>query len=390
MKTVAIVNGRVVTPHEVHEKTTLLIEGERIVRLQPGALAPESDIVIDANGYIVAPGFIDVHIHGGAGYDTMDATPQALRGMADFCAAHGVTSFLPTTIAAEQNALLAAIKNAAECQYNYQGGARILGVHLEGPYLSHLHPGAQPVRHIRKAELSEYRQLFAYRNILLISLAPEIPENLDLIAYALARGAAVAVGHSAASYEEVMEGVKRGLNQACHIFNGMGSLHHRVPGTVGAVLACDEIYAQMIVDFVHIHPAIVKMVIRAKGVERCILITDAILAAGLPEGVYKLGGGSVTVRGKAVYLTDGSSLAGSVLTIDQALRNVMEATGLSLVDALPMATSVPARSLGLGHEIGAIVPGYIADLAILDQDANVQATMVRGNIVYQTERFPLR
>lgn len=383
MNRLALINGRVITPSGVLEGATLLIENGRIAELLPDGVVPSDREVFDARGLFVAPGFIDIHVHGGAGYDTMDATPQALQGIAEFCAAHGVTGFLPTTVAAKQSALLAAVANVAACQRAEQGGARMLGVHLEGPYLSQAHPGAQPIQHIRPARPDEYSQLFAYENIMLISLAPEIPGNLELMEYAVNRRVAVAVGHSAASYEEVMESVRRGLSQACHLFNGMSGLHHRQPGAVGAALACDEMFVQLIVDFVHLHPAVVKMVVRAKGVERCILITDAMRAAGLGDGEYELGEQSVTVRQGVVCLTHGHSLAGSVLTMDQALRNVMQATGLSLVEALPMATSVPARSLGLEHECGSILPGYHADLVLLNQESNVQATFVRGQKVYQ-------
>jgi N-acetylglucosamine-6-phosphate deacetylase len=383
MKTLAIKNARIVTPQQVVEEATIVVRGERIAELRADNTCPEEATVLDAGGCTVVPGFIDIHVHGGAGYDTMDATPQALQGMAEFFATHGVTRFLPTTVAAEHSALLAAIKNAAQCQQSYQGGARILGIHLEGPYLSEAHPGAQPVQHIRPANRAEYTQLFALDNIRLISLAPERTENRALIEYARSRGAIVAVGHSAASYDDVMDAVKAGLTQACHTFNGMSGLHHREPGTVGAVLSCDKIYAQVIADLVHLHPAVVKILVRAKGIERTVLITDAMRAAGLSEGLYDLGGQSVTVRQGVVSLTHGNSLAGSILTMDQALRNVMEVTGLSLVDALPMATSVPARSLGLDAELGSILPDYWADLVLLDQNLNVRVTIVQGNIVYQ-------
>lgn len=386
MKTLALVNGRVIMSHQILENATVIVEDGRISEVRDEAYRPTGVTLLDVGGSTVAPGFIDIHVHGSAGHDTMDATPQALSGMAEFFAAHGVTSFLPTTVAAGHSALLAAIENVAK--YSYQGGACILGVHLEGPYLSGCHPGAQPLQHIRPADPSEYAQLFAHDNVLLISLAPEISGNMALVEFAREKGAKVAVGHSAATYEEVMAGVKFGLSQACHTFNGMAGLHHRQPGTVGAVLACDEIYAQIIVDFVHLHPAIVKILVRAKGIERTVLITDAIRATGLPDGTFDLGGQSVTVSQGAASLTHGNSLAGSVLTMDKALRNVMEATGLSLAEALPMATSIPAHSLGLGHELGSILPGYSADLVILDSHLNVQTTLVQGEVAYQSAALP--
>jgi N-acetylglucosamine-6-phosphate deacetylase len=386
MSVLAIVNGNVVMPQQVLKEGTVLVDDDRIAEIRQGNYCPEGATMLDVHGGTVAPGLIDIHVHGGAGHDVMDATPQALQGMAEFFAAHGVTSFLPTTVTAEQAALLAAIENVAQCQRKYQGGARILGIHLEGPYISAAYPGAQPVQHIRPADPAEYTQCFIHGNVRLISLAPEIPENQALIEYAAGQGAAVAVGHSAATYDDVMGSVQRGLNQACHTFNGMSGLHHRQPGAIGAVLTCDEIYAQAIVDLVHLHPAVVKLLIRAKGIERTVLITDAMRAAGLSDGEYELGGQSVTVSQGKVHLTYGNSLAGSVLTMDQALRNVVQVTGLSLAEALPMATSVPAHSIGLGHEVGSLLPGYVADLVIFDRNLNVQATVVQGRVVYQVTR----
>jgi N-acetylglucosamine-6-phosphate deacetylase len=387
MSLLAIVNGDVLTPQKVLEDATVLIEDERIVEIRQGGSYPAEATVLDVRGRLVAPGLIDIHVHGSAGYDTMDATPQALHAMATFFAAHGVTSFLPTTVTAEQAALLAAVENVTWCQQHYQGGAHIIGLHLEGPYISATHPGAQPVQHIRPADPAEYTQLFAHGNVRLISLAPEIKENRPLIEYAAAQGASVAVGHSAATYDDVMENVPRGLNQCCHTFNGMSGLHHREPGAAGAVLTCDEIYAQAIVDLVHLHPAIVKLLVRAKGTERVVLITDSMRATGLADGEYDLAGQSVTVSNGRAYLTYGNSLAGSVLTMDQGLCNLMQATGLSLIEALPMATSVPARSIGLGSELGSLQPGYVADLVVLKhndgRDFQVETTIVQGNVVYQ-------
>jgi N-acetylglucosamine-6-phosphate deacetylase len=385
MSLFALINGRIVSDDQVLEGHMLLIEDGYIMDIRPGVAVPAHAQVIDVHGLLVAPGLIDVHVHGGNGCDTMDATPQSLAGLATFIAAHGVTSFLPTTMAADQHKLLAAVKNIGYCQQYEQGGARILGIHLEGPYLNAAHPGAQPIEYIHPAIASEYEQLFAAGNISLISLAPEIAANLELVWYAVACGTRVAVGHSAATYQEVMTAVECGLTQACHTFNGMTGLHHRDPGTVGAVLNCDEIYAQVIADLIHVHPAVLKILFRAKGIERTILITDAMRAAGLPDGQYELGGQVVTLEQGAVHLTHGvsHSLAGSVLTMDQAVRNMMKAADLSFLDVLPMATRVPAQALGLGHVIGRLAPGYIADLILLDQDIHVQATLVRGKVVYQ-------
>jgi N-acetylglucosamine-6-phosphate deacetylase len=384
MSTLAVMDGQVITPTAVLERASVLIEDGRIRTIAPALPdLPSGTATLDAAGLTVAPGFIDVHVHGGAGHDAMDATPKALGAMATYFAAHGVTSFLPTTVAASHEALLAAIGNVAAFMRAPSPGARALGIHLEGPYLSPSHCGAQPPQHIRDPRPAEYGELFARDIVRLISLAPERPGAAELITYAREHGAQVAVGHSAASYDEVLAAVDLGLTQACHTFNGMPALHHREPGAVGAVLTSSRIYAQIIADLIHLHPAVINLVIAAKGIERTILITDAMRAAGLPDGEYTLGEQSVTVRAGRAALTHGDSLAGSTLAMDQALRNVMAATRLSLAEALPMATRVPAAALGLADAVGALMPGAIADLTLLDASAHVRATVVQGRVVYQ-------
>lgn len=382
MGRVVIANGRVVTPWQVLEKGTVVVEGGKIVAVKEGFEPPDPRATtIDATGKVVAPGYIDIHVHGATGYDTMDASPQAIQEMARLFASHGVTGFLPTTITAPRDEILAAVQNAALCQKEGTGGARVLGIHLEGPYLSPSQPGAQPPQYIRPADPEEYQQFFAWDNIKLITLAPEIPENLALIPYAVSHGAAVAVGHSAASYDDMVNAVASGLTQSSHTFNGMVGLHHRQPGTAGAALALDEVYAQLIVDHVHIHPAVVKIVVRTKGTGRTVLITDAMRAVGMPDGDYDLGGQWVTVSRGEARLPSGI-LAGSTLTMDQAVRNVMGA-GLTFEEALPMATCVPAESIGLDDQVGSIAPGKVADIILLTPDYRVAMTIVQGQVVYR-------
>ena len=381
---IIIVNGQVITPTETLDGGAVVIEGERIAGVAGGMPADAGDAtIIDATGMYVVPGFVDIHVHGSAGHDVMDATPDALAGIAAFFARHGVTSFLATTMTAGREATLAAVENAARWNPEPGAGAHLLGVHLEGPYISPKFPGAQHAGLIRPAEREEYEQCFAHDNIRLITLAPEIAANQALIGFARSRGAAVAFGHTAASYDEVLAAVELGAAQACHTFNAMIGVHHREPGTAGAALTCDQIYAQAIVDFVHLHPAVVKLLLRAKGVRRTVLITDAMRAAGLPDGAYSLGGQPVTVRNGEARLTEGNNLAGSTLTMDQGLRNVIAATGLSLAAALPVATTTPAESIMLENTVGALRPGYLADLVLLDAALNVRLTMVKGRIVFQ-------
>lgn len=384
-KATFIRGGRVVTPCRVLERGTVIIREGRIAEISEHELAPSAeDTVIQAEGLTVAPGLIDLHVHGAVGYDTMDATPEAIQAMARFFARHGVTGFLPTTMTANREETLAAIRNVARCLGPCPGGAEVLGVHLEGPYVNESQAGAQLVSAIRPAGREEYEPFFQAGPVRLITLAPEVPSNRELIPYALSQGAAVALGHSQASYEEVLEAVALGASQATHTFNGMPPLHHRQPGIVGAVLSCDELRAQLIVDLIHIHPAVVKIVVRAKGPERVILVTDAMRAAGLSDGLYELGGQAVTVRQGEARLASGR-LAGSTLTLERAVRNVMDAAQVPLAQALQMATIVPAQSLGLATRKGSLEAGKDADLILLDERLEVALTMVRGEVVYRRE-----
>lgn len=377
--------GRVLTPYEVVESGCVLIEGGKIVAVGPEAAiaAVEGVQVIDARGKIIAPGFIDIHVHGAMGHDTMDATPEALQGMARYFVAHGVTSFLPTIITAPPERIMAAIENVEACREK-TGGAEVLGIHLEGPYISLEKRGAQPKEYIRPADPAEYEPFFAKGKVKLITLAPEIPENKGLIVYASQQGATVAVGHSAASYEEVLASVPLGLTHAAHTFNAMLGLHHRQPGTVGAVLTCDGITAEVIADNIHLHPAAVKLLVRAKRVNRTVLVTDAMRATGMADGLYDLGGQEIRVKEGVARMADGG-LAGSTLTMERAIKNVMAAAGVTLGEALKMATCNPARVIGVEEEKGSLAPGKDADLTVLDEDLTVELTMVKGQIVYQAK-----
>ncbi len=379
----AIRGGRVVTPLEVFDRADVLIENGSIVAVGPGVAQGEVEETIEAEGQVVAPGYVDVHVHGSAGHDTMDGTREAIEGMARFFASRGVTSFCPTTLTARAEAITTSVRTVHECQESpIEGGAQPLGVHLEGPYIDASKKGAQPEEHVRTASVGDYKDFFALGNIRLITLAPEIEENRELIPFARSRGAVVVVGHSSASYEEMVEAVKLGVNHATHTFNQMQGLHHRKPATVGAVLLLEEIYAEFIADGVHLHPAIVDMIVRLKGPEKALLITDAISGAGMPDGEYELGGQKVVVKEGAVRLVDGT-LAGSCLTMDQAVSNVRRFTGRPLKECIQMATLTPARSIGVAHRKGSLEPGKDADVVILTPDLEVATTMVGGKVVYR-------
>jgi len=376
-----ITGGTLLTPHTALPNHTLVIEEGRIAALGAGRLAPGAgDRVIEADGRWVVPGFIDVHVHGAVGYDTMDATPAALQQMARFFARHGVTSYLPTTMTAARTDIQAAVQTVASCPQP-EDGAQHLGVHLEGPYLNLDYRGAQHPDHFRSPAPDEYLAWLETGVIRLITLAPELEGAAELVASGRARGVEFAIGHSGASYEQVIEAANWGVRQATHTFNGMLGLHHRTPGTLGGVLTDDRIYCQVIADGVHVHPAMVRLVVRAKGTGRTILITDAMRATGLQDGTYDLGGQEVTVRDGVARIASGS-LAGSTLTLDVALRNVMRYAGLALGEALPMVTATPAEALGLAGRKGVLAAGADADVVLLDADLKVVMTLVAGRVVY--------
>lgn len=378
----AIRNGTVITPAEVLPHTTLWGRDGIIVGLGAGAKQAASH-TIDATDCLALPGFIDLHAHGGDGADTLDATPEALARMATFFARHGVTAFVATAAAQERAVLTAAVAAVAAALPHPPEGARLLGLHLEGPYLAPAWAGAQPVAHFRPADPAEYCPWLATGAVKIITLAPEVAGCAALIAEAAARGIHVSAGHTGASYAELQAAIALGLRGITHTFNAMPPLHQRQPGPVGAALSDDRLFAEVIVDNVHLHPAVVALLVRAKGPARTALITDAIRAAGLPDGEYSLGGLPVRVKG-SVARTPSGALAGSTLTLDAALRNVMDTAHVAITAAATMAALTPAHMLGLAHRKGRLAPGMDADLVLLDAATlEVRLTMVEGKIVYQ-------
>ena len=355
----------------------------RIAGLGGGRAPQFADVeIIDAAGLTALPGFIDVHVHGAAGSEAMDADPDGLRAMATYFASHGVTGFLPTTWTDTHERILAALEVIAELNGPQPDGATILGAHLEGPYLNPEKCGAQNLTHIRRANRDEARAYLDLGVIRLLALAPEFPENHWLIDESVQRGVTVSVAHSAANYLQVRRAVERGLTHATHTFNGMDGLHHREPGTLGAVMTAPEINCELIADNIHVHPVAMKILLAAKGADRVILISDAIRGAGMPDGEYQIDERAITVRASSVTLPDGT-LAGSTLTLDLALRNLIAATGQSLADVWQTSSLNAARAIGWSHRKGSLEIGKDADIALVDDDINVQMTIVEGRRVYE-------
>lgn len=383
---ILIYNARVITPMGVIERGWVLVDEGRIALIGRENWPDFPDALnIDAGGKTALPGFIDVHVHGSDGYECMDGKAESLRGMARFFARHGVTAFTPSTWTASGEEIHATLATIAAHQGPQPEGATIIGGHLEGPYLNPARCGAQDPNQIRRAGREEALAFLDYGTLRLVALAPEYEENLWLIEECVRRGITVSAAHSAATYEEMKRAVDLGLTQATHTYNAMTGLHHRQPGTLGAAMALDEISCELIGDNIHVHPVSQNILLRVKGVERIILITDAVRGAGMADGqVYTQDGRQVTAKGGAMYLPDGT-LAGSGLTLNKGLYNLMQASGKPL-EALWQTSSLnAARNLNLGQRKGSLEVGKDADVILVDEAINVYLTIAEGRIVYQKE-----
>ncbi|MEK4440644.1 MULTISPECIES: N-acetylglucosamine-6-phosphate deacetylase [Niallia] len=341
-------------------------------------------------GMNLIPGFIDIHIHGANNADAMDASQQALEIMAETLPKEGTTSFLATTMTQEVESIENALTTIA--QYvetaDQSGKAEIIGIHLEGPFISEKRVGAQPVQSVKKpnVELFKKWQTLSNNQIKLVTMAPEEDENFELVRYLKAENIVPSIGHSDAVYEQVLSSIQAGVNHVTHLFNGMRGLHHRDPGVAGAALLHSELMAEMIVDGVHIHPEIVKLAFLQKGAEHIILITDSMRAKWLADGISSLGGQKVIVRdGKA--LLENGALAGSTLKMNDAINNMMKFTGCSLQDVVKMASYNPAKQIGVLDKKGSIAKGKDADLVVLDENNQVALTICKGKIVYSNGGF---
>ena len=343
--------------------------------------APESEaaVVRLPPGACIAPGFIDLHVHGGGGAQ-VGPDPSAIADVASFHARHGTTGLLATTVPAAEATLVDTVRAvAAVARRPHPEAAQVLGCHLEGPFVSAARPGALNVRHLRAPDPAELGRLLdaGGGSVQMIVVAPELPGALDLIAVAAGEGVVVSIGHTDATYEEAMAALDRGARAATHLFNGMRPLHHREPGPAGAALAAPRVTVELIADGVHVHPAAIRLVHAAKGPNRVALVTDAMQAAGLPDGDYALGDQPISVRGGEAR-NAGGSLAGSTLTMDRAVRLCVQEAGIPLIDALRMASATPAALLGIGAATGRIAPGADADLVVLDDELTAIGTMVGG------------
>jgi N-acetylglucosamine-6-phosphate deacetylase len=379
--------ARLFTPVEQVEDPLVFVDGGRVTEISSAGRReiPGGARVVDFSNQTLAPGYIDMHIHGAAGHDVMEADAESLPAVERLLHRHGVTTYFPTTITAPVEITLEALARLADAidgakKSPHPDRARPVGIHLEGPFISHARPGVHPVANLLPPFLETFDRFWeaARGHIKVLTIAPELAGARALIAEATRRGVCVSLGHSDANLEQAQAGIAAGARHATHTFNAMRPLQHRDPGITGAALIDSRLSADIIADGIHVDPLMVRLFLRAKGVESAVLVTDATAATGMPNGQYRLG--SLLVEVQDGQCLSYGRLAGSVLTMDQAVRNVVTFANWDLQNAVRLATLNPARTTGLAGDMGTLAAGMIADLVVLNQQGEVMQTIVAGNI----------
>ncbi|PWJ53376.1 N-acetylglucosamine-6-phosphate deacetylase [Dyadobacter jejuensis] len=388
---IKIINGTVITPFRTIAQGTVVVDQGKVVQVCAGDVSVPGATVIDAEGNYVAPGFIDIHIHGGGGHDFMDGTVEAFLGIAEKHAQFGTTAMVPTTLTSEKEDLLNTLDVYKAASAANTMGASFLGMHLEGPYFALSQRGAQDPRFIRNPDPAEYEEILAHSSdITRWSAAPELPGAIEFGKRLRQKGILAAVAHTDALYDEVLEAYENGYTLATHLYSAMSGVTrknaYRYAGTIESALLLD-MDVEIIADGVHLPAPLLKLIDKIKGADQIALITDAMRAAGMPEGDSILGslksGVRVLVEDGVAKMPDRSSFAGSVATTDRLVRTMVQQAEVSLPKAVRMMSLTPARIMGVDAHKGSLVAGKDADIVIFDADINIQATLVGGKIVYQ-------
>ncbi len=386
MKTTLLYFANIVTPTEVIEHGAVAISEGNIVYVGAMENAPHHcEYRLELRGKYLAPGFIDMHDHGGTGisFENTSNLHQDLQTYSQWVVSTGVTNYLCSIAAPDSKTLVEKINRYVDVFKQGVEGAQPIGLHLEGPFLNKQKKGAFDPAWLRMPSLEEAQSYIKAGKgwIYQMTLAPELPGAQEIAALLRSEGILVSLGHTDSDYETASAALKGNFTHVTHTFNAQSGFHHRRPGVFGAIFTSDEITAELIADTVHAHPGAMKILVRCLGTDRIVLITDAMPGAGLPDGIYDLVGLKVTVKDGHANLPDGT-IAGSTVLLNQCVRNVNQLVGVSFPDAVKMASLNPARTMGLADRLGSIAVGKEANLVVLDQDANVFMTMVKGQIVY--------
>ncbi|MCQ4925704.1 N-acetylglucosamine-6-phosphate deacetylase [Tissierella carlieri] len=373
-------NINLVNPYEIFFGYGVVVEQDKIVEIniEDNIKIENIDLVIDGKGNFLAPGFVDIHNHGNMGFDIMDSTEDAIDNIGKFHLQNGVTSYLGTVITSSYENMSNAIRNLANYK-NKNELSQLIGIHLEGPFFSLDKKGAQPGKYIKKPNMEDIREIFNISNegLKMVSIAPETFGALDIISYLKSKDVTVALAHSNASFEETQIGINYGATVATHLYNGMREFNHREPGIIGAALLDERVYCEIIYDRIHLHDAAVKIAVKMKGADKIVLVSDSMMAAGLSDGDYELGGQKVIVKNSTARLETGS-LAGSTLNLRDAVYNMIHYLDIPIKDAIRMASLSPAKAIGINSHKGSIEIGKDADMILIDKDINVLGTMVMG------------
>jgi N-acetylglucosamine-6-phosphate deacetylase len=391
---VKIFNGKIITPYRIISNGSVLITGKTITAVSEGNTDFDGALEIDAMGKYIAPGFIDIHIHGGGGHDFMDGTEKAFLKIAELHARYGTTSMLPTTLSASPEELMQTLQAYETASKKNKQGATFLGMHLEGPYFAMAQRGAQDPRYIRNPDPREYEAIVSqFSMIRRWSAAPELTGAIAFGKYMKSHGVLPAVAHTDAIYEDVLAAFENGFTLATHLYSGMSGVTRRnafrYAGVIESAFIIDEMDVEIIADGVHLPPPLLQLVYKIKGADRTALITDAMRAAGMPPGKSMLGslhnGLPVIVEDGVAKLPDRSSFAGSVATADRLVRSMVHLAGIPLQDVIKMISSTPARILGVSDRKGSLLAGKDADIVIFDDDITIDTTVIEGRIIHRRQ-----
>lgn len=365
------------------KKTTITFD-EKIQKISRCGVKDAEEIVLPENA-IVLPGFIDQHIHGAGGSDGMDGTVEDIAIIANTVAAEGTTSFLVTTMTQSKENItkaLQAVKSYREA--NSKDGARVVGVHLEGPFIAAAHKGAQPLEYVKEPDIQTFDEYNAASGdaIKIVTLAPEVNGAEELIRHLTEKGVVASIGHTGAKFADIEKAVSLGASNVTHTYNAQTALHHREIGTVGSAMLLDELNCEMIADCIHVSVPAMRLLVKNKPLDKLTLITDAMRAKGIPDGVSELGGQTVYVKNGEARLADGT-LAGSVLRMNRAVQNLVEKVGVPFTQAVDCATINPAKNLKIDNETGSIAVGKRADFTVINENYDVLMTVRGGEVVYK-------